>query len=157
MYPSTRVVLPDVQGLPNNILHFSLQSALPEGQALALNTDSGELSYLGCVDGQPRILLQEHLALAEMRVLLPLLEMYPYYCPYEMLYASFYRSDVSDKVVEICRNLLQETLDLGTWDQEMRPVRGALSRLRLKLRIFGIDVSSILATGYILMFSEAHP
>ncbi len=44
----------------------------------------------------------------------------------------------------------------GIWDQEMRPVRNVLSRTRLKMRTFGFDISSILETGYILMF-ESRP
>jgi hypothetical protein len=42
----------------------------------------------------------------------------------------------------------------GTWDQEMRPVRCALSRTRLKMRTFNVDISSILSTGYILLISQ---
>ena len=34
----------------------------------------------------------------------------------------------------------------------MRPVRNVLSRTRLKTRAFGIEISSILETGYILMY-----
>jgi hypothetical protein len=33
----------------------------------------------------------------------------------------------------------------------MRPVRNVLSRTRLKVRSFGIEISSILETGYVLM------
>ena len=33
----------------------------------------------------------------------------------------------------------------------MRPVRNVLSRVRFKMRSFGIDITSILETGYILM------
>ncbi|MBO0792593.1 MAG: hypothetical protein J2P36_16820, partial [Ktedonobacteraceae bacterium] len=80
--------------------------------------------------------------------------MFPYYCPYEVMYASFYNGKVSDKVVERCRRRLLEAQEEGIWDQEMRPVRGALSRARLKLRPFGIDISSILSTGYILMVGD---
>lgn len=140
----------------DKILHFSLQSALPEGHSLALNTASGTLSYMACVDNQPRLVMQEQFTSTEMSVLMPLLEMFPYYCPYEVMYASFYKGNVSEKAVARCRERLQDALEGGVWDQEMRPVRGALSRARLKLRSFGIDISSILATGYILMVGDAH-
>jgi hypothetical protein len=49
--------------------------------------------------------------------------------------------------------LSPEAQENGVWDQEMRPIRCALSRARLKMRTFGIDISSILATGYILMMA----
>ncbi|HLZ55748.1 MAG TPA: hypothetical protein VKR06_02275 [Ktedonosporobacter sp.] len=138
----------------DQILHFSLQSALPEGHVLALNTAFGSLSYIAGEDGMPRLVLQEQFTSTEMSVLLPLLEMFPYYCPYEVMYASFYSGSMSERTVLRCRQRLQDAQEAGVWDQEMRPVRGALSRTRLKVRAFGIDISSILATGYILMIGS---
>jgi hypothetical protein len=135
----------------DQILHFSLQSALPEGHTLALNTDFGTLLYIVCEDGNPRLVMQEQFTSTEMSVLMPLLEMFPYYCPYEVMYAGFYSGKVDERSIARCRQRLQDAQEGGVWDQEMRPVRGALSRTRLKLRSFGIDISSILATGYILM------
>ncbi|QBD78942.1 hypothetical protein EPA93_24345 [Ktedonosporobacter rubrisoli] len=136
-----------------NILHFSLQGALPEGHTLAVNIPFGTCSYLASDNGRPLLLMQEQFTGSEMSVLLPLLESFPYYCPYEVMFARFYNGNVSERVVERCRRHLQEAQEAGLWDQEMRPVRSALSRTRIKLRPFGIDVSSILATGYILMLA----
>lgn len=138
----------------HEIMHFSLQDALPAGHILALNTKFGTLSYLSYDGNRLQMIVQEQFTSTEMSVLLPLLEMFPYYCPYEVLYASFYNGRVSDEVVEQSRQRLNEVMENGMWDQEMRAVRDALSRARLKLRSFGIDVSSILATGYILMLSS---
>ena len=87
-----------------------------------------------------------------MRVLLPLIEQFPYYCPYEVIYASFYNGNVQERTVARCRQRLLEAMEEGIWDQEMRPVRNVLSRTRLKMRSFGFDISSILETGYILMY-----
>ena len=61
---------------------------------------------------------------------------------------------MSDTTVEHCRQQLQEALEAGVWDQQMRPVRNVLSRIRYKMRSFGIDITSILETGYILMVTE---
>jgi len=135
----------------NKILHFSLQDALPLGHTLALNTTFGTLSYLVSDDNHPRLLMQEQFTSTELSVLLPLFEMFPYYCPYETMYAYFYNRNVTELTIASCRQHLQRAQELGSWDQEMRPVRGALSRARLKLRAFGIDISSIMATGYILL------
>ena len=137
-----------------DILHFSLQSALPPGHTLALNTAFGTLSYMTCDGDLPRLIMQEQFTSTEMAVLMPLLEMFPYYCPYEVMYASFYKGNTAEKTVLRARHRLQEAQETGVWDQEIRPLRGALSRARLKLRPFGIDISSILATGYILMIGE---
>src|SRR5436190_23646977 len=124
-----------------NILHFSLQDALPTGHSLALNIQFGTLSYLSCVDDRALLLMQEQFTSTEMSVLLPLLEAFPYYCPYEVLYASFYNGRVTDEAVTRSRHHLDQAIEDGLWDQEMRPIRDALSRTRLKLRHFGIDIS----------------
>lgn len=136
----------------DKILHFSLQDSLPNGHTLALNTSFGTVSYLVNEGNIPRLVRQEQFTNTEMNVLMPLLELFPYYCPYEILYASFYGSGkVTDANIARARTRLQEAQEAGVWDQEMRPVRCALSRTRLKMRSFGVDISSILATGYILM------
>jgi hypothetical protein len=83
------------------------------------------------------------------------LDSYPYYCPYEVLFASFYNGDVTEMIVARCRQRLQNSLEIGTWDQEMRPVRNVLSRTRLKLRTFGVNITSILETGCILRLMPA--
>jgi hypothetical protein len=155
LYERERVAADLLTRENDQILHFSLQSALPEGHALALNTDFGTLSYIVSEDNHPRLVMQEQFTNTEMSVLLPLLEMFPYYCPYEVMYASFYSGKMDERAVARCRRRLQDAQEEGVWDQEMRPVRGALSRTRLKLRAFGIDISSILATGYILMVGSA--
>jgi len=136
----------------DTILHFSLQDALPEGHMFALNIALGTFSYLSTSDGIPRLKGQQQFTRGEMSMLLPLLESYPYYCPYEMLYASFYNNDTSEEIVTQSRQHLQKALDNGVWDQEMRPVRTLLSRTRFKTRALGIDILSILETGYILRF-----
>jgi hypothetical protein len=136
------------------IMHFSLQDALPPGHILALNTKFGTLSYLSYEGDRLQMMVQEQFTSTELSVLLPLLEMFPYYCPYEVLYASFYNGRTSDDVVEQSRKKLDRAIADGSWDQEMRAVRDALSRTRIKLRHFGIDISSILSTGYILMLAS---
>jgi hypothetical protein len=72
------------------------------------------------------------------------------------MFANFYNCSVSENTVARARQRLQEALDYGTWDHEMRPVRNVLSRARLKLKSFGIDVLSILETGYMLDVNDPH-
>jgi hypothetical protein len=138
------------------IFHFSLQGALPPGHALVLNLEFGTLFYLECWDStQPRLVQQQQLTRTEISVLLPLLEFFPYYCPYEFLYASFYGDgQVNEANTADARRHLQEAEQDGMWHQEMRPVRCALSRTRQKVRSFGIDISSLLATGYMLVMTR---
>lgn len=134
------------------VLHFSLQGLFPPGHTLALNTLLGTLSHLVCKQDRPYMLLEQQFTTSEICVLLPLLEAYPYYCPYEVLLASFNSGRVTEATIARCRQRLQEAQEAGVWDIEMRPVRNVLSRTRLKTRSFGIEISSILETGYILMY-----
>jgi hypothetical protein len=133
-------------------LHFSLQGALQAGCTLALNTRLGTLSYLSSSNGLPLLIAQQQFSSSELGVLRPLLESFPHFCPYEVLFAHFYSSEVTDLAIAYYRRRLQEALETGTWDQEMRPVRNVLSRTRLKLQTFGITILCLFETGYILGF-----
>lgn len=156
---SLRKVKPPISHLREDneeVLHFSLQGLLPTGHTLALNTSLGTLSLLVCKQDRPHMLSEQQFTTSEICVLMPLLESYPYYCPYEVLLASFNSGRITESTVERCRQRLQDAQEAGVWDQEMRPVRNVLSRTRLKTRTFGIEISSILETGYILMFMSNH-
>jgi hypothetical protein len=145
-----------MQETNEEVLHFSLQGLLPVGHTLALNTTLGTLSHLVCKQDRPHMLMEQQFTTSEICVLMPLLESYPYYCPYEVLLASFTSGRVTESTIARCRTRLQEAQEAGVWDQEMRPVRNVLSRTRLKTRAFGIEISSILETGYILMYMPHH-
>lgn len=137
------------------ILYFDLQGNLPAQHVLALNTGLCTLTYLS-VDSQqcPRIMAQQQFSQSELSLLRPLLEHYPHYCPHEVMFANFYNGSVSEHAIARARQRLQEAVEYGTWDHEMRPVRNVLSRTRLKLKDFGMDILSILETGYMLLVSE---
>ena len=139
----------------NSIRYFSLQDSFPKGHILALNISSGTLSYLYREDERARLLIQQQFTFSEMSLLLPLLDSYPHYCPHEVIFAHFYNSNVTESIVMGYHQHLQDALDAGTWDQEMRPLRNVLSRVRVKLRPFGISITSILETGYMLMVNSS--
>jgi hypothetical protein len=82
----------------------------------------------------------------EMFVIQALLENAPDYCPYEVVLAA-----ITGKSVERCRARLGEADEEGAIDALMRPVRNLLARCRLKLRPFGIQVRSMVHTGYLLV------
>ena len=142
-----------VQLTDDDILHFTLDNLLPDSHTLALNLTLGTLSLIACSSDfpYPLLLAEQQFTTSEMSVLIPLLKHYPHYCPYEVLLAGFYHGNTNEKTVERSRNRLYEAQIEGIWDQEMRPVRNVLSRARLKMRAFNIEISSILETGYVLM------
>ena len=142
-----------VQPAEADILHFALDGLLPDGHMLALNLSLGTLSLIANSPTHlyPYLLAEQQFTTTELCVLLPLLKAYPHYCPYEVLLASFNHGNVNEATIERSRRRLHEAQVEGIWDQEMRPVRNVLSRARLKMRAFRIEISSILETGYILM------
>ena len=133
-----------------DIIHFTLNGLLPSGHTLALNITLGTLSQLFCDNDMPRLLGEQQFTTSEMYVLMPILEAHPYYCGYETLLASYSHGKVTETTVARCRELLEEAQEEGIWDQEMRPVRNVLSRARLKVHSFGIDIISVHETGYML-------
>ena len=135
------------------IMYFAPEGLLPAGHTLVLNRKLGTLSYLSKGTDRPRLVMQQQFTSSELSLLLPLLELFPDYCPYEVMFASFYNGTITDETVKLCRQRLYDALERGTWDQELRPLRNVLSRTRMKLRPFGIDISSILETGYILIIN----
>jgi hypothetical protein len=50
------------------------------------------------------------------------------------MFANFYNGLVHEQKIARARERLQEAMDYGTWDHEMRHIRNVLSRTRLKLK-----------------------
>jgi len=126
------------------ILHFSLRGLLSKGLTLALNLETRTLSLLS--DG-PQLISEDHFSVNEMSLIVPILESYPYYCPYEVLLAHISSKHIDPSLIERCRHRLLEAQINGTWQQEMRPVRRALSSLRSKLHSFDLEVSTVRERG----------
>jgi hypothetical protein len=135
------------------IRHYTLEALLPSGYTLAMNMLLGTLSLIAQDKAwpYPRLFAQQQFTMSELSLLLPLLDSHPHYCPYEVLLASFDHRMITEDTIERCRTRLQEAQDEGLWDYTMRPVRNVLSRTRLKMRVVGIEIASILETGYVLM------
>jgi hypothetical protein len=131
------------------IVHFVLARLLPSGHVLALRRFQETLSHPTLVQEQPRMLGEQLFSTTEVSLLLPLLDQYPHYCPYEVLWASFHGS-TSEKAIARARTRLQRAREEGYWDEEMRPLRNMLSRARLRLQEMGLDIVSLFETGYLL-------
>ena len=146
--------LADPTQLPDDpqIHYLALAGLLPEAHRLAIQPDLGFVAHL-YVDGQgdPRLQHVQWFTPVEMALVLALLEQYPNYCPYEVLLAHFSSTHVSERVIERMRQQAYEARESGEWDALMRPMRNVLSRIRLKLRPFGIKVVSLLELGYALV------
>lgn len=132
------------QEVEEKISHFSLTGLLPPGHTLAVNLDTRTLSLLA--DG-PQLIMVQQLSFNEMHVFIPILESFPHYCPYEVLLAHISSNTVTAASIDHCRQRLLDGKKRGTWQQELRPIRRALSPLRNKLYSFGLEVSNIRKRG----------
>jgi hypothetical protein len=143
----------------SDIVHYSLQGLLPAECVLAINKRLGTLALLAVEGSSARMVVEQQCTGQELDLFLVLVESYPYFAPYEALVTAFLWSyeGMSEEKVARCRAQLQQAQDAGTWDYEMRPVRNALSRLRLKLAFFGLTASSIIETGYMLAAVRRRP
>jgi hypothetical protein len=75
-----------------------------------------------------------------MLVLVPLLQAYPHYCPYEVLHAS-----LSSLSLDEARQQLHDIRHIA-----IRPVRRAINSLIAGLRALGLQVHSIRNAGYLV-------
>lgn len=147
--------MPVYSSEPSDIIrYFPLGGMLPEGQQLVLNTQLGTLSLLENGESLPRLLLQQQFSTSELSLLLPLLEQFPHFCPYAVMFASFYNGTINEATIAAAQRRLNDAMDDGVWDVQLRPIRNVLSRIRFKLRGFDLDIVSILETGYILMIAS---
>jgi hypothetical protein len=111
------------------------------GDALILNTEKGILTQLAGEEIKEQQLLTD----TEMYLIAELLGIYPDYCPYEVLLSA-----QSNETLDKCHDRVQWALEEGTIDAVMRPVRNLLSRCRMKLHPFGLEITSLHETGYLL-------
>ena len=125
---------------------FTLPKLLPTASILLLDTEQGVLSLLT----EGTITEQQLVSPSEMYVIEALLSNHPDYCPYEAVLSA-----MTGKSLEQCRERVLWGLDEGAIDVVMRPVRNLLGRCRMKLRPFGIQVRSMIHTGYVLVPMKA--
>jgi hypothetical protein len=131
---------------------LDLPDLLPAEHRLALADEIG-LAALVALDQErrPRLVAVQLFTASEWALLAALLSEYPDFCPYEVMLAHFhYYTAVTEQKIERMREHLSEAQEEGTWDVLMRPVRNVLSRVRSKLRSFGIAIVPLLETGYLL-------
>lgn len=127
-----------------DIFHFSLPALLPANHLLVLNIKTRTLSLLA--DG-PLIIKQHQLTDNEMRVIMPILEFFPHYCPYEVLLSSLASTPVTSTSINRWRQRLEEAQNQKNWHQELRPLRRTLSSLRSKLHLFNLEIPTVRERG----------
>ncbi len=148
MPPPAEPTLPD----DPEIHYLDLVGLLPEAHRLALQPDLGLVACLYAdAEGVPCLQHVQWFTPIEMALVLAIVEQYPHYCPYEVRLSHFSSTRVSERVIERMRQQAYEARESGEWDALMRPMRNVLSRIRLKLRPFGIEIVSLVEVGYALV------
>jgi hypothetical protein len=123
------------------LLRLPLAGLLPANQTLVLNRSMRTATLLASSpEGEAQMLTQQRFTPNGMRVLLPLLEAYPQYCPYEVLVANLFSLPI-----EQARTLLHDS-----WEVTLRPVRRAIGSTMPGLRALGLSVRSLHKAGYVL-------
>ncbi len=130
-----------------SIVHFSLPNLVQGSHRLILHKELRTLSLISDGNDGPNLLQQEILSDNEFQTIVPILSVFPHYCPYEVLLASIISRTTIESTVTNWRNRLLEAHHGGTWQQEIRPLRRALSSLRRKLYSFGLEISTIREKG----------
>lgn len=137
------------------IQEFALEGLFPPNHLFVLNGTLGTLLHLSVEPDTPHPLLigEQQFTERELDIVLPLLTNYPAYAPMKVLYASFYGGfgHLNERAITRARERLHEVLEERAWDQEIRPIRNVMSRVRFKLRQVGLDTVSMLETGYMLI------
>jgi hypothetical protein len=143
---------------PEDIEHFTF-SDFPEDCVFALYWTYQSISLLqsgGEGGAHPRLLGQVLLTERELDVFLAMRDHHPSFVPYEVVQTAFSRGYEATKRREVVTRVaasLQEAHQAGQWDEEIRPLRNLVSRLRFKGRVLGLEIISLLDTGYVLMRS----
>jgi hypothetical protein len=125
----------------DDLLHFTLSPLLPANHILVLNPAMHTATLFKSEEGgEVHIVQQQHFSPNGMGVLVPLLQAYPHYCPYEVLLASLFPLSLEE-----CREQLRESSEMA-----LRPVRRAVSSILPALRSLGLRVRSIRGAGYLI-------
>ncbi len=127
-------------------ISYSLSNLLPEDSKLVLDNELRILSELRPLGEACDIVEQQQFTDQEWILLCTVLASHPYYCPFADLLSA-----QTGKSLEKCQRVINRALEEGDIDVVMRPVRNILSRCRLKTRPFGLDIRSMIETGYVLM------
>lgn len=122
----------------SGILEFALTTILPAGSFLTLNVDEPIVS----LTRNGHIVKQAKLNDHQIKLLLPLLNTFPGFVPYDEMLLSLF----PDYDAMICRMHIASNAD-----KALRPVRDMLKRINEKLVLLGIEVAAVHDNGFILI------
>ena len=129
------------EGQPGSLLHLPLAGLLPDNQKLVINPSARTaILFAQTSPGEADVVTVQQFSPNGMRVLIPLLQAYPNYCPYETLLVALFSLTLDE-----ARRQLREIREIA-----LRSVRRAIGSLATGLRAFGLRVRSVRSTGYLV-------
>lgn len=127
------------EGQPEGLLRLTLERLFATNQTLVVNPAIRTVTLISSsADGEAQIIAQQQFSPNGMRVLIPLLQAYPDYCPYEVLLANLCSLSLDE-----ARRQLQDM-----WVIAIRQVRRAINSLKAGLAALGLRVRTLLNAGY---------
>ena len=129
------------EGQPGSLLHLPLTGLLQDNQKLVINPSARTaILFAQTSPGEADVVTVQQFSPNGMRVLIPLLQAYPNYCPYETLLVALF-----SLTLEEARQQLREIRGIV-----LRSVRRAIGSLATALGAFGLRVRSVRSTGYLV-------
>lgn len=125
-----------------------LDDFMPHGYTFFFNTTLLILSVTYAEGGEGRNYDQAQFTGIETALLQELVKWHPDYTPDENMVAAFRNPSYTDDDIAAIREELEDAMDRGLYDTMLRALRNVLSRIRLKLRPFGIEIGRVHETGY---------
>lgn len=124
--------------MKERFITYQLEGVLKAGSQLILNTQTLTLTLLSTGE----LIEQQTFTDAEYFLLEPLLEKHPEEVPYAVLL-----SGLTGEPIEHCAEKVQRALREKRLDEFLKPMRTVLTRVRNKLRPFGIGIKTVYGTG----------
>lgn len=129
-----------------NLIRFFLPDLLPTGHSLVIHPHLLIVTLMRQEGTETQIMQQCKVSENGMAVLLPLIQLAPDYCPYDVLLASLFPSLGSSE--DFAKKLRQSEGE--NLDYLMRPLRRAIRSLVRSLWLLGLEVHSLRGSGYLL-------
>lgn len=127
-----------------DLLHLTLPGILPDNVLLVVDRHLHVVSLLHYQEGLARIRVQVHFRTHGMLILLPILQSYPHYSPYDYLLSHLFPLPI-----EQCRQMIQQA-HTREYEMLVRPLRRTMSSLSDGLHHLGLEMCSIRGVGYLL-------
>lgn len=125
---------------------YRLSDLLPACCWMTVDEELRVVSLLCSGEEGVQITQQQQFTDQEYDLLCLMLDGYPDYVP-----LADALSCLTGRNLGACRKEVNQALDEGYIEEVIRPVRNLMSRIRIKFRRFGLDIKSIIGTGYIVM------